>query len=211
MDSPDPTAVIILSELVFFETTVIIGLLAYLLVKKRKHAKRLAEQSANIKESASARQAELKKTFKSIPKLSEEQLTSATRAMAEQELAFYKYLIDGWHQPNVESITQMQEAVATLLNPYAQLTPANAASAPTTEPEDALVPDVGDAIDALLADPAPEQEPEPAAETDPTFDLSEEAVPEIAEIPDDLLGDEETSENNVPTDLTETEKQETGK
>ncbi|NOX76825.1 MAG: hypothetical protein GXP17_09515 [Gammaproteobacteria bacterium] len=213
MDSPDPTAVIILLELVFFETIAIIGLLAYLLVKKRKRAKLLAEQFAAIKEALSTRQVTLTKTFEGIPKLTKEQLDTATQAMAEHELAFYKYLIDGWHQPRNEPITQMQEAVSELLSPYAQLTPAPVASAPTAEPEkdDALVPDVDDAIDALLADPPPEQKADPVTEADPAFDLSEDGEPEIAEIPDDLLGDEDFSGNGENSSPAEPKKQETEK
>jgi len=198
MDNPDPTAVIILSELVFIETVVIIGLLATLFIKKRKRGRLLAEQAAKIKDAAEARQAELKQTFQRIPGLSDTQLTAATAAMVDQELVFYKFLVDGWYQSKPDDAANLQQAVGELLAPYSQLIPSTDAEAAEATQEEAAVPDVDDAIDALLADPEPEAAAEAPAEADPAFDLSEEAVPaftedetdstpEIAEIPDDLL------------------------
>jgi hypothetical protein len=203
MVSTDPTVVIILFELVVFETVTLIGAISYLITKKRRRAKTLASIIGTLKQVKPEREKKLNNTFQAIPYLTEKQSGIAAGTVADSELVLHTFIITAFHDNNTSALENLVNAFEKLTISYETLLPdKDTGDAPqTTREEDtSLTPNVDTAIDELLSND------DPSTITDPGFDLSENAEfgvqnktldatgSKIAEISDELLVGEPVAE-----------------
>ena len=187
MNSQDPTLLIILSEIALFEFVVIIAALVIFILKKRKKSRVLKTISEQVNEKSADREEFIKSSFMNIPSLAEDSLTSISREIVKEEVGFYQYIIDTLYVNDAQSIEGLNEALEKMVLPYTKLAADNGDSKvhDNTDAEAPAVPNVDDAIDDFLDDNNIE------IDNDPEFDLSEQG--EIAEIPDNLLDEEEST------------------
>lgn len=176
MPSNDPTALIILSEIVLAETTIIIVYTLFSIIKKRSRSKYLSEMLTKVSDNKDSRKSSLKAIFKSISGLSEEKLNEITEGITLKEQEYYQSLANVLHSNKTSLYGDIVDSVNQLVKPYEMLV-SGSSSGNTGNKTEAESKDynVDSAIDELLED----------ADADPSLDISNTS--EIEEIPDDLL------------------------
>jgi len=189
MDSTDPTAIIILSEIVVIETIIIIVFAISFFLKKKKSITQLKEIIRDHEKNTQNRKSELKSTYSTILKLQNSNPEKVIDDLIEHETKFFQNVIKTINTNNISSIRLIDEKIHDLVSPYVQLIPTDTSESTSSEKEESPVPDIDSAIDDLLSDEADD------AEGDPALDLSEELESEdkIEEMPEELLVDTNTS------------------
>jgi len=178
MASVDPTAVIILSEIILIETLIIIGVVAYLIFHKKKTSNKLKGLLEEYNNAEIDRKSSLKKTFSSFPHLEANDIDPIVENIANNEKQFFHYTVNAFSQKSLSSLDNLHAEIYTLVAPYAEFTQ-KAASQPRAE-DKPIIADTDTIIDELLEDT------NDIEEGDPALDLSKSAE-EMAEIPDELL------------------------
>lgn len=210
MASTDPTAVIILAELIVFETIALIGIISYLIAKKRKRAKTLAGIIESLKQTRPEQAEKLSDKLHTIPYLTKEKADIASKEITDSKHELHELVITAFHDNNTIALNDLGNAIEKLATGYETLLPDEntgdvppAAQKIAQQENASLVPDVDKAIDELLADDGP------PIVANPDFDLSETEVQdemcndenEIAEIPDELLASEATPDQPLMDDI----------
>ena len=198
MDNADPTAVIILSEILAFETIVIIGFAVTFFLKKLKTIKQLKVIINNYEKNTPKRKASLKTTYSNTLPSENKELDKIIDDLVKHELVFFKKTLESFNKNDLSSINHIEKDIHDLVSPYAQLISNEQSDVINQEKEDTAVPDIDSAIDDLLAEEADDAEGDPALDLSQKIDIDEE----IAEIPEELLSDsnvtESSSEDSAP-------------
>lgn len=194
MSSTDPTAVIILSEIIALETIIIIAYVAFIFLKKKKTIKHLKEGITSYNEKIPDRKSSLNKKYSNACNLQENDINELVGVIVDNETKFLHAAIDAINGGGPANIHALTEEMYTLVSPYEKFSNANTPQPEDSSDADAEIPDIDSAIDDLLADEADD------AEGDPSLDLSDpsEKNNTIDEIPDELL-----SENHDANTTTE--------
>jgi hypothetical protein len=185
MASIDPTAVIILSEIILIETLIILGVAAYLIFHKKKTSHKLKALLDDRNNDEADRKSSLKKTFYKFPHLEANDIDTIVENIVNNEKQFFQYSINAFSQNSLSRLDDLYAEICTLVAPYAEFTQ-KATSQSRTE-EKPIITDADTIIDELLEDTDDNEE------GDPALDLSNSAE-EMAEIPDELLSVDSTSE-----------------
>ncbi|MDT8384185.1 MAG: hypothetical protein RRB22_07210 [Gammaproteobacteria bacterium] len=198
MASADPTAVIILGEIVVLETIAIIGFVIFFFVRKKKIKAQLGKSKSDYLKSVSDRKSSLKSSFEGTPYAQINNIDQVVDNLVEHETAFFHSILGIIEKNDGTAIGKIDDNIHALVNQYTLLIKSGDALGAETEEENPIVPDIDSAIDDLLADEADD------AEGDPAFDLSEAIVAddEIAEIPDELLADDNQDESATASEIT---------
>ncbi|MBL1275761.1 MAG: hypothetical protein COB30_006715 [Ectothiorhodospiraceae bacterium] len=226
MVSSDPTAVIILSEIVAVETILIIGYVIFFILKKRKAAKFLKDTLDSHTNKIEGRKSFLKTTYSPISGINEGTLNTIVDDIVEKENTFIKFILETFHKGDEKALTKLTEDICILVTPYHQLTHQETPEEPEVE-DKSIIPDVDSAIDELLADndddddviedtknqstgdpaldlsgPTDSESTSTGETPDKTNDSSGDASSEMDEIPEELLLGltEKTSTGDKPTD-----------
>ncbi len=189
MANSSPTALIILSELVFILSMLLIGIGGFIIYQKKKGATLLKQVSQRIADKKAERQNALKQHFSGIPQTSEDHIDAVTNEIVSNENEFYKTIINAFVKNDLDCMEKIDAEVGKLVAPYKKLVPDGTAAPEATNSDDAIIPDIDDAIDELISD---DNSDDNADASDPALDLSgEENDPDtgIAELPEDLLSD----------------------
>jgi len=186
MASTDPTAIIILSEIVFAETVIIIGVAVFFLIKKRKLLKLFKSKIDNFDNNLVDRKSSLKSTYSALPHLDESGLLPIIDGLVKNESQFYKLTLDAFSKNDLTFIDNLDEQLFTLVEPYSQFIPKETLKTDETEEEESIIPDVDSAIDELLSDDTDEEEGDPALDLSESID-TDKSDDEMAEIPEELL------------------------
>lgn len=183
MPSTDPTAVIILSEIVIIETIIILGFVIFFLVRKKRIIEKLKTALIDYEKNIPERTSFLKSVYSGSPHIQESDVEKLVNELVENETAFFRSSIGRLNKLDISSISLIEKDICTLVSPYTQLINTDKNVDKYGTEEEPIAPDIDSAIDDLLADEADD------AEGDPALDLS--ATPEmdgeIEEIPEELL------------------------
>jgi len=187
MPSADPTAVIILSEIVFFETIIILGFVLFFFIRKKKIIGKLKTALSDYEKNIPERTSSLKLIYSESPHLQENDIDKLVNDLIENETTFFRSIIGKLNKLDISSISSLEMEMQTLVSPYSQIIKAGDATDTNNAEKESIVPDIDSAIDDLLADEADD------ADGDPALDLSatSEGDGEIEEIPEELLSDSE--------------------
>jgi mRNA-degrading endonuclease HigB of HigAB toxin-antitoxin module len=189
MANVDPTAAIILSEIILIETIIIIGAIALFIFKKNKMAKQLNALLNEHNNTENDRKSSLKETFSKLPNLQKNDTDSIIEIIINNEKRLFQYVLNCFAKNKLSDINNLSAEISTFVTPYTELTQKTFSQAD----EKPIVVDADAAIDELLED-ADHNEAH-----DPALDLSE-AVEEMAEIPEELLSIDSKLDNGFAED-----------
>lgn len=185
MSSTDPTAIIILSEILALETIIIFGYVTFVFLKKKKVIKHLKEGIASYNNKIADRKSSLNKEYSNACNLQESDINGLVDVIVDNETKFLHVAIDAINGGGSANIQALTEEIYALVKPYETFSSTNNSQPEVSTDDEAAIPDIDSAIDDLLADEADD------AEGDPSLDLSEpsEKNNAIDEIPDELLSE----------------------
>lgn len=189
MANVDPTAVIILSEIILIETLIIFGAVAFFIFKKNKTAKQLNALLDEHNNSENDRKTSLKETYSNLSNMQKNDIDPIIESIINNEKQFFHYVLNCFSKNNLSDINNLSAEISTFVSPYMQLT--QKTSSQTDEKP--IVVDADAAIDELLEDADHNEK------HDPALDLSE-AADGMAEIPDELLSIDSNSDNGFAED-----------
>jgi hypothetical protein len=197
MSNTDPSSIIILSEIIAFETILIIGLAVHLLLKKKKTIKLLKSIIAKYEKGLVERKSTLNSTYSKYLKCGSDENTKLIEDLIEHETKFFHSILDNFNRNDISIIKDIENEMHILVAPYQQLITNSESASVNINKEETTVHDIDSAIDDLLADEADD------AEGDPALDLSEtkEAGDEIKEIPEELLSEDIKKINTDNVDI----------
>lgn len=190
MANVDPTAVIILSEIILIETLIIIGVAAYLIFRKKKTSNKLKVLLDERNNDEIDRKSSLKKTFSKFPHLEANDIDPIIENIIHNEKQFFHYTAYAFSQHSLSSLDNLYAEICTLVTPYAAFTQKTTSQARAEDKP--IIADTDAIIDELLEDTDDNEA------GDPALDLSNPAE-EMAEIPDELL----SANSNLDKELTE--------
>ena len=168
MDSADPTAVIILSEIVAIQSIIIIGFAIAIFIKKKKAIKQLKIMISDYDKNIPARKSSLQSAYSNTLPSGNNDRDKIIDDLIEHETKFFKLILETFNKNDISSIKHIEKEIHELVSPYTQLTPGKSPESTNPEKDETIVPDIDSTIDDLLADEADD------AEGDPLLDLSEE-------------------------------------
>lgn len=197
MASADPTAVIILGEIIVLETIAIIGFVIFFLMRKKKINAQLRKTKSDYLKNVSDRKSSLKSTFEGTTYEQINDIDQVVDNLVEHETDFFHFILGIIGKYDETSIGKVDDNIHTLVSPYALLLKPGDSQVAKSEEESPIIPDIDSAIDDLLAEEADD------AAGDPAFDLSEaiEANDEIAEIPNELLSDDNKNDGATASEI----------
>lgn len=198
MTSADPTAVIILSEIVALETIAIFSAIILLIIKRRKKTKHISETLKRIDEETQNRKAYIANAFAGKDSSPDESINTISESVVNAENAFYENILKAFFSQRILVIDEIDSFVRELTLPYEQFANIPSPDNKGGNEQSHHPADIDDAIDELLTDDGD-------GATDPALDLSaigsmQDNENDIAEIPDDLLTDSEFSEKSSAED-----------
>ena len=168
MDSTDPTAVIILSEIVAIQAIIIIGFAVAIFIKKKKTTKQLKTIINDNDKNITTRKSSLQSTYSNTLSSGSNDPDKIIDDLIKHETEFLQMILETFNKNDITSIKHIEEGIHELVSPYVQLIPDKNIEPKNLEDEETVVPDIDSTIDDLLADEADD------AEGDPLLDLSEE-------------------------------------
>lgn len=190
MDSADPTAVIILSEIVAIQAIIIIGFATAIFIKKKKAIKQLKIMISDYDKNIPTRKSSLQSAYSNTLPSGNNDPDKIIDDLIEHETKFFKLILETFNKNDITSIKHVEKEIHELVSPYVQLIPGQSQESTNSDKEESIVPDIDSTIDDLLADEADD------AEGDPLLDLSEEIEyeDETEEISEEPLPENENSE-----------------
>ena len=185
MDSADPTAVIILSEIIAIQAILIIGFAVAMILKKKKTTKQLKTIINDCDNNIPTRKSSLQSTYSNALALGSNDPDKIIDDLIKHETEFLQIILEAFNKNDIISIKNIEKDIHELVSPYAQLIPDKNQEPINLDNEETIIPDIDSTIDDLLADEADD------AEGDPMLDLSEEIEyeDEIGEMTEELLSD----------------------
>lgn len=197
MASADPTAVIILGEIVVLETIAIIVLVFFIFMGKKRIKAQISKSKSDYLKSVNNRKSSLKSAFEGTAYAQMNDIDQVVDNLVEHETAFFHSMLDVIKKNDGTGTGKVGDHIHALVSPYALLIKPGDSQDAKTEEVKPVVPDIDSAIDDLLADEADD------AEGDPAFDLSEAimADDEIAEIPDEFLAMDNQDKNATASEI----------
>ena len=168
MDSTDPTAVIILSEIVAIQAIIIIGFAVAIFIKKKKTTKQLKTIINDHDKNIPTRKSSLQSTYSNTLSSGSNDPDKVIDDLIKHETEFLQMILETLNKNDITSLKHIEEGIHELVSPYVQLIPDKNIEPKNLEDEETVVPDIDSTIDDLLADEADD------AEGDPLLDLSEE-------------------------------------
>lgn len=199
MPSSDPTAVIILSEIIAFESIILIGLLVFFFIRKKKNIKMLKEAINTQKKNIPDRTAALKSAYSKLPQLQGDNVDGLISNLVDEETKLFHHIFDGINSLDESFINGLEKEIHVLSSAYDNILNTTSSPEDSETTEEAVVPDIDSAIDDLLA-----EEGDGDADGDPALDLSAPTESEdgIEEMPDDLLTDGDVDATLEPSEKT---------
>jgi hypothetical protein len=194
MPNNDPTAALILGEMTIILSVCILALLAGMLLRKRKQSRLLSAMLHRVTDNEENRKQMLRASLSGVAGIDGNTIESLVSEIVTQENSFYRLISSAFIENKTGCIEHLDDEVQKLVSPYGKLFSGTTKAAKPSSEETANL-GFDDAIDDLLSDA------ETATESNPEFDLSAteeatdvaDATPSnilgIAEIPEDLLGD----------------------
>ncbi len=197
MTSADPTAIIILSEIVFIETIAIIGFFIYILISKIKMIKLFKKKLDGFKKNIPDRKSSLKSLYSKISHIQEKDLEVIIDDLIDKESQFYTSTIDAFSKNDLSFIKNFDEKIYTLVKSYSQFIPQDRSPIVNEDEASTIIPNVDTAIDELLAEDKNDENGDPALDLSESMS-TESADNEMAEIPEELLsGNKNTVTKNI--------------
>ena len=197
MDSADPTAVIILSEIVAIQAMIIIGFAIAFFIKKKKTTKQLKIIISDYDKNIPTRKSSLQSAYSNALASGSNDPDKIIDNLISHETEFLKTMLETFNKNDITSIKHIEKEIHELVSPYVQLIPDKKLESTNLDKEETIVPDIDSTIDDLLADEADD------AEGDPLLDLSEEIEyeDETEEISEQPLPENKNSE--IPPESTD--------
>lgn len=194
MTSADPTAVIILSEIVALETLTIFTSIIFFIIKRRKKTKHISETLKRIDEEAQKRKSYIANVFAGKDSVPDESINAISESVITAENIFYENILKAFFSRKIQLIDEIDSHVHELTLPYEQFANISSPDNEKGKEQSPHTADVDNAIDELLTDDDDDA-------SDPALDLSatgsiQDNENGIDEIPDDLLTDSEFSEKS---------------
>ena len=192
MDSADPTAVIILSEIIAIQAIIIIGFAVAIIIKKKKTTKQLKIIINDYDKNIPTRKSSLQSTYSNALTLGSSDPDKIIDDLIKHETEFLQTILETFNKNDISSIKNIEKEIHELVSPYAHLIPDKNQEPTNLDNEETIIPDIDSTIDDLLADEADD------AEGDPMLDLSEEIEyeDETGEMPEELLSDNKNTDNS---------------
>lgn len=211
MASTDPTAIIILSEIVLFETISLIGIAVFLFMKKKKAIKLLKDKLEAFNKNIPERESSLKSTYSQIPQIKEENLDPIVSTIYEHESQLYKEIVDAFSKNDLSFMSELDNKIFTLAKSYTQVILENSSAAGGKEEEESTIPDVDTAIDELLSEDSEDSAGDPALDLSESIEAespeeeSEEESEKLEELEDleefEEPGEPESEMDEIPSEL----------